>query len=60
MDWLEVRNTVCPIARCMAAMGDLRTMLIMRELFMDNCRFDGLQACYDHAVQVGTNRPDND
>lgn len=44
MNWSESGETLCPIARCLAVVGDRWTMLIMRELFFGNCRFDGLQA----------------
>lgn len=44
MNWSEIGDTLCPIARCLAVVGDRWTMLIMRELFFGNRRFDGLQA----------------
>ncbi|MEC5159228.1 MULTISPECIES: winged helix-turn-helix transcriptional regulator [unclassified Janthinobacterium] len=44
MNWSEIGDTLCPIARCLAVVGDRWTMLIMRELFFGNQRFDGLQA----------------
>jgi DNA-binding HxlR family transcriptional regulator len=44
MSWSESGDTLCPIARCLAVVGDRWTMLIMRELFFGNGRFDGLQA----------------
>jgi len=37
-------ETLCPIARAAAAIGDRWTILILRELRMKNDRFDGLQA----------------
>ncbi|MDC8760748.1 winged helix-turn-helix transcriptional regulator [Janthinobacterium fluminis] len=44
MNWSEIGDTLCPIARCLAVVGDRWTMLVMRELFFGNQRFDGLQA----------------
>lgn len=44
MSWADSGESQCPIARCLAVVGDRWTMLIMRELFFGNCRFDGLQA----------------
>ncbi|WP_317205872.1 helix-turn-helix domain-containing protein [Janthinobacterium sp.] len=44
MNWSEIGDTLCPIARCLAVVGDRWTMLIVRELFFGNQRFDGLQA----------------
>ena len=44
MSWSESGESQCPIARCLAVVGDRWTMLIMRELFFGNSRFDGLQA----------------
>ena len=38
------RQTVCPIERAVAVVGDRWTMLILRELPLGNDRFDGLQA----------------
>ena len=42
--WSEITNTVCPIARSSAVIGERWTLLIMRELAMGNRRFDSLQA----------------
>lgn len=44
MNWSESGDTLCPIARTLTVVGDRWTMLIMRELFFGNLRFDGLQA----------------
>lgn len=44
MSWSESGESLCPIARCLAVVGDRWTMLIMRELFFGNNRFDALQA----------------
>jgi DNA-binding HxlR family transcriptional regulator len=35
-------DTLCPVARSQAVMGDRWTIVIMRELFMGNRRFDDL------------------
>lgn len=44
MGWDEVGNTVCPIARALAVVGDRWTVLILRELFLGARRFDDFQA----------------
>jgi DNA-binding HxlR family transcriptional regulator len=44
MSWDEVSDSVCPIARSLALVGDRWTMLILRELGMGSHRFDALQA----------------
>lgn len=44
MGWAEIGNTVCPIARTLAIVGDRWTMLILRELFLATRRFDELHA----------------
>lgn len=44
MSWSNVANTVCPIARALAVVGDRWTMLVLRELFLGERRFDDLQA----------------
>ena len=38
------RDTLCPIARAAAQIGDAWTILILRELGLGNDRFDGIQA----------------
>ena len=42
--WGEVEDTLCPIARSTAIVGDRWTMLIIRELFAGCTRFDQIQA----------------
>jgi len=37
-------QTLCPVARAGAVVGDRWTMLILRELFMANRRFEEIQA----------------
>lgn len=44
MSWSEVADTVCPIARALAVVGDRWTLLVLRELFLGTRRFDDLQA----------------
>lgn len=44
MSWSESGDTLCPIARSLSVVGDRWTLLVMRELFFGNLRFDGLQA----------------
>lgn len=36
-------HTLCPVARAQALVGDRFTVIILRELFMGNCRFEQLQ-----------------
>jgi len=40
----ESEATACPVARSQELVGDRWTVLVLRELLMDNCRFDELQA----------------
>jgi DNA-binding HxlR family transcriptional regulator len=44
MSWDEIGESVCPIARSLAVLGDRWTMLIIRELFLGTRRFDAFQA----------------
>lgn len=44
MSWDSVCESVCPIARSLAVVGDRWTLLILRELSMGVHRFDDLQA----------------
>ncbi|BCL94368.1 winged helix-turn-helix transcriptional regulator [Ralstonia pseudosolanacearum] len=44
MGWSEVGETVCPIARTLAVVGDRWTVLILRELFLGVKRFEEFQA----------------
>ncbi len=44
MSWSDVGNTVCPVARSLAVVGDRWTVLILRELFLGSRRFDEFQA----------------
>jgi DNA-binding HxlR family transcriptional regulator len=44
MNWDEVCESACPIARALSIVGDRWTLLILRELSMGSHRFDELQA----------------
>ena len=44
MGWDDIGESVCPIARSLAVLGDRWTLLIVRELFLGTRRFDGFQA----------------
>lgn len=44
MGWDEISNSVCPVARALALVGDRWTMLILMELVRGTHRFDELQA----------------
>jgi DNA-binding HxlR family transcriptional regulator len=41
--WSEVDDTECPIARAQSLVGERWTVLVIRELFMGNTRFDEIQ-----------------
>jgi DNA-binding HxlR family transcriptional regulator len=43
MGWDDIGESVCPIARSLAVLGDRWTMLIIRELFLGTRRFDAFQ-----------------
>lgn len=40
----HMENTLCPVARSQEIVGDRWSVLVLRELFMGNGRFDELQA----------------
>jgi DNA-binding HxlR family transcriptional regulator len=40
----QIEGTLCPVARSQDIVGDRWSVLVMRELFMGNGRFDELQA----------------
>lgn len=44
MSWNDVCDSVCPVARSLAVVGDRWTLLILRELSMGSRRFDDIQA----------------
>jgi DNA-binding HxlR family transcriptional regulator len=41
--WTEIDDTECPIARSQSLVGERWTVLVLRELFMENSRFDDIQ-----------------
>ncbi|MBP0590711.1 helix-turn-helix transcriptional regulator [Paraburkholderia sp. LEh10] len=41
--WSEVDDTECPVARAQSVVGERWTVLVIRELFMGNSRFDDIQ-----------------
>jgi DNA-binding HxlR family transcriptional regulator len=43
MAWAEIGNSICPIARALAVVGDRWTVLILRELFLGAKRFEEFQ-----------------
>jgi len=45
-------QTLCPVARAESIVGDRWTVLILRELFMDNHRFEELQAHSEATPQM--------
>lgn len=42
--WSPTTPSACPIARSIEVVGDRWTLLVVRELMVGNCRFDGLHA----------------
>ena len=44
MGWSEVGDTVCPIARALAVVGDRWTVLILRDALRGVTRFEGFHA----------------
>ena len=53
---LETEPTLCPVARSQELVGDRWTVLVLRELFMGNGRFDELQAQTGATPQMLTSR----
>ena len=49
-------DTLCPVARSQAVVGDRWAILIVRELFMGNRRFDGLLAQSQATPQMLSSR----
>ncbi|QLH40378.1 MAG: helix-turn-helix transcriptional regulator [Defluviicoccus sp.] len=43
MGWDDIAESVCPVARSLAVLGDRWTLLIVRELFLGTRRFDAFQ-----------------
>jgi DNA-binding HxlR family transcriptional regulator len=54
--WSEVGDTECPVARSQSIVGDRWTVLVLRELFMSNRRFEGIQAQTGATPQMLTAR----
>ncbi|MBC2637861.1 helix-turn-helix transcriptional regulator [Rhodococcus wratislaviensis] len=54
--WSDVADTVCPVARSSAVIGERWTLVIMRELAMGNTRFDSLQVQTSASPQMLTER----
>lgn len=52
----ETEPTLCPVARSQELVGDRWTVLVLRELFMGNGRFDDLQAQTGATPQMLTSR----
>ena len=52
----EVADTLCPVARSTAIVGDRWTMLVVRELFAGGARFDELQAQTGATAQMLSTR----
>jgi DNA-binding HxlR family transcriptional regulator len=50
--WSDIGNTTCPIARSLAIVGDRWTLLILRELFFGNGRFEEIQAQTEASSQM--------
>lgn len=44
MGWDDIGESLCPVARALAVVGDRWTLLIVRELFLGTRRFDAFQA----------------
>lgn len=55
-DPAEPDRTLCPVARAQAIVGDRCTVIILRELFMGNLRFEQIQAQADVTPQMLTAR----
>jgi DNA-binding HxlR family transcriptional regulator len=50
--WSDIGNTTCPVARSLAIVGDRWTLLILRELFFGNGRFEEIQAQTEATSQM--------
>ena len=63
MGWDDIAESVCPIARSLAVLGDRWTMLIIRELFLGTRRFDAFQVqtrISPHLLSVRLRRLEDD
>ncbi|MBK8175305.1 MAG: helix-turn-helix transcriptional regulator [Rhodospirillales bacterium] len=56
MAWDDISESVCPIARSLAVLGDRWTLLIIRELFLGTRRFDAFQAQTGASPHLLSNR----
>jgi len=54
--WNEIGDTLCPIARATAIVGDRWTVPIIRELFVGSARFDEIQAQTGSTAQMLASR----
>src|ERR1700753_4255496 len=54
--WAEMGDTLCPVARSTAIIGDRWTLLIVRELFAGCSRFDEIQAQTGATAQMLSTR----
>jgi DNA-binding HxlR family transcriptional regulator len=54
--WNEIGDTLCPIARATAVVGDRWTIPIIRELFVGSARFDEIQAQTGSTAQMLASR----
>lgn len=43
MKWTDLETAACPIARSLSVVGDRWTLLILRDCFIGQTRFDGFQ-----------------
>lgn len=62
MSWDDIGESVCPIARSLAVLGDRWTLLIVRELFLGTRRFDAFQAqtgMSSHLLSIRLKRLEN-
>lgn len=50
--WSDIGDTTCPVARSLAIVGDRWTLLILRELFFGNGRFEEIQAQTEATSQM--------
>src|SRR4051795_11829896 len=51
-DALDLTRTLCPVARAELIVGDRWTVLVLRELFAGNHRFEEIQAMTDATPQM--------
>ena len=54
--WADIGDTLCPVARSTAIIGDRWTLLIVRELFAGCSRFDEIQAQTGATAQMLSTR----